>query len=253
MTAQREKGSAVSAPETPNPTTRRAKVLVALRERYANPNYWYAQGWTQPHDARFMYWPPHDTQEAMMDPTYHPTTTEAEQAVRLLLRHIGHIEHEGTVDTPARVVKALVELTGGYALDPAVLLATTFDVEYDQVVISRTIPFTSLCEHHLLPFVGTCTIGYLPGARVVGLSKLARLVDLYARRMQIQERMTQQIATAIQEHLNPQGVGVLVKARHSCQQARGIRKDGEMVTSALLGEFRTDATIRAEFMALARD
>jgi GTP cyclohydrolase IA len=180
-----------------------------------------------------------------------PTALAAQQAIRLVLQHVGEDpDRDGLTDTPERVVKALAELTSGYTLDPAVVLATTFDVEYDQMVMSRAIPFVSLCEHHMLPFVGTATIGYLPGKRVVGLSKLARLVDLYARRLQIQERLTQQIACAIDTHLTPQGVGVVIRARHSCQAARGIRKDGEMITSAMLGEFR-EGTLRAEFLALA--
>lgn len=182
-----------------------------------------------------------------------PSKSSAESSIRLLLAHLGEDpDRDGLHDTPARVVRALVEMTEGYRQDPADVLSTTFDtdVHYDQMVMSLGIPFTSLCEHHMLPFVGHVDIGYLPAGRVVGLSKLARLVDIYARRLQVQERMTQQIADAIREHLHPLGVGVVVHAHHSCQAARGIRKDGTMVTSAMHGEFR-DGPVRAEFLAFA--
>lgn len=173
-------------------------------------------------------------------------------AVRRLLEFIGEDPNrEGLADTPARVTRALAEMTSGYRQDPATVLATTFDVECDEMVVVRGIPFTSLCEHHLLPFVGTVDVGYVPEGRVVGLSKLARLVEVYARRLQVQERMTIQIADAIEQHLAPKGVAVVVRARHSCMAARGVGKEAEMVTSRVRGALRDSAAARAEFMALA--
>lgn len=175
----------------------------------------------------------------------------AEDNVRRLLEAIGEDPtRDGLLDTPRRVVKAWTEMTAGMHMDPADVLATTFDVPYDELVAVTGIPFVSLCEHHVLPFVGTVSVGYLPGTRVVGLSKLARVVDIYAKRLQVQERMTQQIAEAIQTHLKPQGVGVIVRGTHSCMSARGIQKEAEMRTSAMLGKFRDNPALRAEFLAL---
>jgi GTP cyclohydrolase I len=155
---------------------------------------------------------------------------------------------EGLIDTPKRVAKAYRELTEGYDHDPAQILSTVFDEPCDQMVILDRIDFTSLCEHHLLPFIGTVSIGYVPDGKVVGLSKLARIVDCYARRFQIQERLTNQVAQALQDHLNPAGVAVIVRAHHSCMSLRGVRKaNGQMVTSAMLGVFRTSPEARAEF------
>lgn len=175
-------------------------------------------------------------------------------AVVRILQHIGEDPtREGLLDTPKRVLKAFTEMTSGYALDPADVLATTFDVgPADELVVVRAIPFHSLCEHHLLGFTGTATVGYLPEGRVVGLSKLGRLVELYARRLQVQERMTTQIADAIVEHLDTDTAGVVVRARHSCMGCRGIQKSAEMVTSKLTGRLRSDPAMRAEFMALER-
>lgn len=175
-------------------------------------------------------------------------------AVVRLLQHIGEDpSRDGLLDTPKRVVKALKELTAGYDKDPAEILSTTFDVSFDEMIVLTGVPYTSLCEHHMLPFTGTATIGYIPkpGGRVVGLSKLARLLDCYAQRLQVQERMTNQIAHAIEHHLDPLGVGVVVRGNHSCMCARGIKKSGEMVTSSLLGQMRNDGTVRGEFLALA--
>ncbi|GAG14097.1 unnamed protein product, partial [marine sediment metagenome] len=156
------------------------------------------------------------------------------------------------VDTPRRVVAALKEMTQGRHQDPAKILATVFDEPCDEMVVLRDIPFVSLCEHHMLPFAGTVDIGYLPGDTVVGLSKLARLVDCFAQRLQIQERLTQQVATAIDEQLQPVGVGVIVRANHACMSCRGVRKhDTTMVTSSLLGAFR-NGDARHEFLSLAR-
>lgn len=178
---------------------------------------------------------------------------QALRGVEALLRLAGEDPaREGIRETPARVVKAFLEMTSGGQEDPAVILSKTFDRDgYDEMVVKRGIPFASLCEHHLLPFTGTVDVGYIPGARVVGLSKLSRLVDCYARRVQIQERMTVQIAEAILAHLAPVGVGVIVRASHACVSCRGVGKSGtEMVTSTLRGAFHEAAT-RDEFMRLA--
>lgn len=193
------------------------------------------------------------------------TLTEAKAAVELteaamasVLDHLGFdtTVDEGLRDTPRRWVKAMEELTRGYDMDPAKILSTTFHGHgYDQLVLLKDITFTSVCEHHLLPFTGKAHVGYVPTARVVGLSKLARLVDCYARRFQIQERMTKQIADALEATLTPRALGVMVEATHSCMALRGITKPGAtMVTSDLRGLFRNDeagsAAARAEFFAL---
>lgn len=175
-------------------------------------------------------------------------------AVIRLLQHLGEDPtRDGLRETPRRVVKALRELTTGYALDPADVLGTTFEVAHDEMIVVRNVPFSSLCEHHMLPFTGTATVGYVPaeGGRIVGLSKLARLVDLYARRLQVQERLTDQIAAAIEENLETIGVGVIVRASHTCMSMRGIGKAGEMVTSRMTGVLRTKPEARAEFLKLA--
>jgi GTP cyclohydrolase I len=154
-------------------------------------------------------------------------------------------------ETPMRMVMALREMTAGYGMDPAKILSKTFDVEYDEMILVRGVRFTSLCEHHLLPFPGVAHVGYIPGAKVVGLSKLARLVTCFAMRLQIQERMTRQIAEAIQDHLQPKGVGVIVSARHACMGHRGAKQpDAEMVTSTMLGCLREDPAARSEFLKL---
>ena len=178
---------------------------------------------------------------------------EAEEAVATLLRFIGEEpERDGLRDTPARVVKAWREMTAGYAEDPAEILARTFDESSDELVILRGISFYSTCEHHLLPFYGQAVVGYLPG-KVVGISKLARLVECFAKRLQVQERMTRQIAEAVEMHLEARGVGVVLRAHHLCMGCRGVRQEEtEMVTSSMLGTLRTDATSRAEFLKLCR-
>ncbi len=175
-------------------------------------------------------------------------------AVIRLLEHIGEDPHrDGLLDTPKRVVKAYREMTEGYAVDVAALLATVFDERSDEMVVVSGIEFVSLCEHHLLPFVGEATVAYIPDTKVVGLSKIARLVDAFARRLQVQERMTTQIADAMEQHLAPRGVGVVVRARHACMGCRGVRKPGaSMTTSALSGFMKDDPMARAEFLALAR-
>lgn len=176
-------------------------------------------------------------------------------AVTRLLEHIGEDPtRPGLADTPDRVLRAFTELTAGYRDDPAAILTRVFPDDYDELVILRGVTFTSLCEHHLLAFTGTASVGYIPtpGQGVVGLSKLARLVDCFARRLQVQERLTMQVADAIEAHLHPVGVGVVVRAEHSCMGCRGVRKPGaEMVTSALRGALRAKPEARAEFLALA--
>ena len=176
----------------------------------------------------------------------------SENAVRELLAMVGEDPNrEGLLNTPKRVVKAFKEMTEGYGQDPADILSTVFHEDYDQMVVLKDIEFVSMCEHHLQPFRGTAAVAYLPKGKVVGLSKLARLVDAYARRLQVQERMTEQIKDAIVEHLDPLGVGVFIEAHHSCMGNRGIRKHGaRMVTQALYGEMLSDGHARKEFMQL---
>lgn len=177
---------------------------------------------------------------------------KAQDAVRQLIEALGEdLSREGLLDTPIRVASAMREMTAGYHQSAAEILATTFDVTYDEMVILKGVRFTSLCEHHLLPFVGVAHVGYIPTKRVVGLSKMARLVECYAKRLQVQERMTKQIADAMQEHLQPLGVGVIIKAHHSCMGCRGVRQpDAEMCTSAMLGAMRDDSGARMEFLRL---
>lgn len=185
-----------------------------------------------------------------------PTREQAEAAVRTLLSYSGEdISREGLLETPKRVVKAFDEYFKGYAQDPHSILSTTFEeVEgYDEMVVLRDIRFESHCEHHLAPFYGRAHIAYIPSKRVVGLSKLARLVDVYSKRMQIQEKMTAQIANALQEVLQPRGVGVVVEAVHMCMSTRGVHKQGAtMQTSKLLGLMRSDARTRNEFFDLLK-
>jgi len=176
----------------------------------------------------------------------------AEDAVRILLRWAGEDPaREGLLDTPKRVVKAYRDWFSGYALDPDDYLARTFEeVEgYDELIVLRDIEFESHCEHHMAPIIGKVHVGYLPDGKVVGISKLARVVDAYARRFQVQEKMTAQIADCIQRALQPRGVGVVVEAAHECMTTRGVHKRGvSMVTSRMLGSFREDARTRAEFL-----
>lgn len=174
------------------------------------------------------------------------------QAVRELLLSIGeNPDREGLQETPDRVHRALLEMTQGYREEPAAILTKCFGVPYDEMVLLRGITFQSTCEHHMLPFSGVAHVAYLPRSGVVGLSKLARLVQCFAKRLQIQERMTRQIADAIMTHVDSLGVGVVVKARHECMSNRGIRQpNAEMVTSCLLGKFREDRAVRNEFLSL---
>lgn len=181
-------------------------------------------------------------------------TGNIEDNVTRLLQHIGEDPtREGLLDTPKRFVKALREMTDGYDKDPADILSTVFTENYDQMVVLTGIEFASLCEHHLQPFRGTATVGYIPNGKVVGLSKLARLVDAYAHRLQVQERMTEQIAQALTDNLNPIGAGVYITAHHSCMGNRGIRKhQATMTTQALHGAMMSDGNARAEFMKLSQ-
>src|ERR1700723_4539801 len=189
-----------------------------------------------------------------------PEIVPAEQGriaarIREILGDLGeNPERDGLKRTPERFEKALRFLTSGYKQDPAKLLnGAMFDVAYDEMVVVKDIEVYSLCEHHLLPFFGKCHVAYLPGKRVLGLSKVARLVDMFARRLQIQERLTSQIATAIQDKISPEGVGVIIEARHVCMQMRGVEKQhGQAVTSAMLGGFRHNKQTRDEFLSLVR-
>jgi GTP cyclohydrolase IA len=173
--------------------------------------------------------------------------------VRRMITLIGEDpEREGLKKTPERYEKALKFLTSGYHQNADHLLnGATFSVCYDEMVVVKDIEFFSLCEHHLLPFFGKAHVAYLPSKKVIGLSKVARLVNMYARRLQIQERMTSQIAHALEEKIAPQGVGVIIEARHLCMQMRGVEKQhGQAVTSAMLGAFRENKQTRDEFLAL---
>ena len=176
----------------------------------------------------------------------------AEDAVRVLLRWIGeNPEREGLIDTPKRVVDAYQDWFAGYASDPADYLRRTFEAVagYDEMIVLRDIAFESHCEHHMAPIIGRVHIGYLPTDKVVGISKLARVVDGYARRLQVQEKLTAQIATCISDVLKPRGVGVVVDAVHECMTTRGVHKRGvSMITSRMTGVFRADARTRAEFL-----
>jgi len=185
-----------------------------------------------------------------------PTRQEAEEAVRVLLRWAGDDPNrEGLLETPARVVKAYEEFFGGYKQDPKEVLERVFaEVDgYDDLVLVRDIPFHSHCEHHVVPFVGKAHIAYYPTEGVVGLSKLARLVDVFARRLQTQETMTAQIAQAIDTHLSPRGVAVLIEAEHMCMSMRGVLKQGAVtITSQFLGVFHNNPAEQAHFYTLLR-
>ncbi|HEX5395862.1 MAG TPA: GTP cyclohydrolase I FolE [Candidatus Limnocylindria bacterium] len=178
---------------------------------------------------------------------------QLEAAVRTLLEEIGEDpERAGLADTPKRVRRMYAELTSGYQTDPEALINNAcFEVDYDEMVVVRDIEFFSLCEHHLLPFYGRAHVGYLPRGRVIGLSKVPRIVDMFARRLQVQERMTQQVATFLMERVEPKGVACVVEASHLCTMMRGVKKEqASMVTSSMLGTFRRDGRTRNEFLKL---
>jgi len=183
-----------------------------------------------------------------------PARADAERAVRTLIEWAGDDpDREGVKGTPARVVNAFEEYFSGYGVDPVELLQRTFEETdgYDEMVVLRDIRFESHCEHHLAPIIGKAHVAYLPQKRVVGISKLARLVEVYARRLQIQEKMTAQIANTLDEVLEPKGVAVVIEAAHQCMTTRGVHKPGvAMVTSRMLGAFRSDAATRREFLAI---
>ena len=185
-----------------------------------------------------------------------PSAAEAEAAVRTLLRWAGDDpDREGLLDTPARVARSYRELFAGYDTDPRTYLERTFEEVggYDQLIVLKDIRVVSCCEHHMLPVIGRAHVAYLPRNRVVGISKLSRVVNGFARRLQIQEKLTAEIANAIQEVLNPHGVGVVIEAEHSCMTLRGVNTAGSaLVTSTLLGVVRDDHRTREEFMRLTR-
>src|SRR5437870_2540603 len=184
-----------------------------------------------------------------------PDRAEVEGAFRTIIRWAGDDpERHGLVETPARAARAFEEYFAGYAQDPAQILQKTFEeIEgYDEMIVLRGIRFESHCEHHLAPIIGQAWVAYIPNGRVVGISKLARVVDVYARRLQIQEKMTAQIANTINDVLEPQGVGVIIKASHHCMTTRGVHKpDTDLVTSRMLGCFRDNALTRQEFLGIA--
>lgn len=183
-----------------------------------------------------------------------PSRDEAEDAIRTLLRYAGEDPtREGLLETPMRVVKSYEEFYQGYAQDPREYLSRTFEEVhgYDEMVVLRDIPFESHCEHHMAPIIGKAHVGYLPRNKVVGISKLARVVETYAKRLQVQEKMTAQIADCIQDILEPYGVGVVIQATHECMSTRGVHKHGvSMVTSRMAGAFREDEKTRREFLAV---
>lgn len=199
---------------------------------------------TKPISSKGLHTPSRDTKGKRM-----------EHLVKDWLKHLGeNPDREGLKDTPRRVAEAWEYLTLGYKQDPAELLqSAVFTVDANHMIIVRDIEIYSLCEHHMLPFFGRCYIGYIPNGRVVGLSKLARVADVFARRLQLQERMTNQIAETIMEAIEPDGVGVVIEARHLCMMMRGVSKqNSSMVTSAMLGSFRDSIATRNEFLQLLK-
>jgi GTP cyclohydrolase IA len=186
-----------------------------------------------------------------------PDRRSAEEAVRRILRHIGEDpEREGLARTPIRVVQAYEYLTSGYTQDPKQVIngALFTEEQYQEIILCRDLDFYSLCEHHLLPFIGKAHVAYLPNSHIVGLSKIARLVEIFARRLQIQERLTTQIAQTIMDEIKPLGVAVVLEAEHLCMRMRGVEKQNSYVTtSAMLGRFRTHLETRQEFMNLLRN
>lgn len=185
-----------------------------------------------------------------------PNRAEALKAVETLIRWAGdNPEREGLLETPDRVLRSFNEFFAGYHVKPHDILNKTFKevANYDEMVVLRDIPFMSHCEHHMVPFIGIAHVAYLPSEKVIGISKLARLVDAYARRLQIQEKMTAEIAGALDEVLQPKGVGVVIEAQHQCMTTRGVNKQGAtMQTSRMIGRFKSDARTRQEFFDLIR-
>ena len=180
---------------------------------------------------------------------------DIESAVKKILLEIGeNPERQGLQKTPYRVAKMYQEITKGYSESPEKLInSAMFDVKYDEMVVVTNIDFYSLCEHHMLPFFGVAHVGYIPNGKVVGLSKIPRIVEMFARRLQVQENMTYEIASVLCDHLNPDGVGVVIEGYHMCMMMRGVQKDkAKMITSSLLGSFKEDEKTRAEFLHLIR-
>lgn len=178
-----------------------------------------------------------------------------EAAIRKILQEIGEDpDRQGLIDTPKRIEKMYMELTRGYnQTAEEIINGAMFDVDYDEMVVVTNINFYSLCEHHMLPFFGVAHVGYIPEGKVVGLSKIPRIVDMYARRLQVQERMTAQIANVLKEQLNPDGVGVVIEGYHMCMSMRGVEKEkAKMITSTLVGSFKEDPKTRTEFLELIR-
>ena len=196
-----------------------------------------------------------DRARALSSEQQKPSRAEVEAAFRTIIRWTGdHPERDGLLETPARVTRAFEEFFAGYDQDPTEILEKTFEeIEgYDEMIVLRGIRFESHCEHHMAPIIGQAWVAYIPNGRVVGISKLARIVDVYARRLQIQEKMTAQIANTINDVLKPQGVGVIIKASHHCMTTRGVHKpDTDLVTSRMLGCFRDNALTRQEFLGMA--
>ena len=183
-----------------------------------------------------------------------PDRAEVEAAVRTILRWTGdNPERGGLIETPARVTRALEESFVGYGQDPAAILQKSFDETegYDEMIVLRGVRFESHCEHHMAPILGRAWVAYVPSGRVVGISKLARVVEIYAKRLQIQERLTAQVANTIEDVLKPRGVGVVIKASHHCMTTRGVHKpDSDLVTSRMLGCFRDNPELRQEFLSM---
>jgi GTP cyclohydrolase I len=196
-----------------------------------------------------------DRARASQSEIQRPSRAEVEQAVRTIIRWTGEDpERDGLRETPSRVTRSFEEFFSGYGQDPVEILKKTFEeIEgYDEMIVLRGIRFESHCEHHMAPIIGQAWVAYIPNGRVVGISKLARVVDVYARRLQIQEKMTAQIANTINDVLEPQGVGVIIKASHHCMTTRGVHKpDTDLVTSRMLGCFRDNGLTRQEFLGMA--
>ena len=194
------------------------------------------------------------TKSSRIPRPHRPSRKQAEEAVRTLLLWAGEdTRREGLVDTPARVARAYEDWFSGYKEDPIGFLTRTFEEVdgYDEMIVLRDIEFESHCEHHMAPIIGHAHVGYLPNQKVVGISKLARVVEAFARRFQVQEKMTAQVANCVWDVLNPKGVGVVIEATHQCMTTRGIHKSNvSMVTSRMLGTFRKDARTRAEFLRM---
>jgi GTP cyclohydrolase I len=191
---------------------------------------------------------------AYIDPIVEASEMSFTDAVRIMIKETGEDpDREGLQETPGRVLAAWSEWFGGYGKDPAAILKTFEETDCDEMVVQLSIPFFSHCEHHLVPFFGFAHLAYIPNGRVVGLSKLGRLVDIFARRLQIQERLCNQVADALYDNLNPKGVGVVMQARHLCLESRGLAKTGSVtVTSALRGNFKANPEVRAEFLSLVK-